>query len=113
MDDAPDSPHRVRRRAPRVDLVLKHLHFELELRARGRDAGLRVFGGRQRRARVLEVGGVEVAARVERGVLGVVEEVRRVAVVVGRPLMEVVSEVEGGRVWRGVFEVDDDNLGSG
>lgn len=40
-----------------------------------------------------------------------VKEVRCVRVVVRRPFLEVVRDVKGCRVWGGVFEVYDDDLG--
>ena len=98
LDDAPHGPHRLRRGAPRAHLAVELRHLRRE---RGRVA---------RGARVGEVGAVEVLALCERRVAGRVEEVWDGPVVVRRPLVEVVRDVERGRVRRRVFEIDDDDL---
>ena len=64
------------------------------------------LGARDGRPVVRQVRVVEVEALRVRGVARRVEDVRRRAVVVGRPLLEVVRDVERGRVRRRVLEVE-------
>lgn len=89
--DPPDRPHCVRRGAPRPHLLLevRHHSHELEL-----GHGPQVGGD----GRVLEVREVKVGALLLGRVPRVVENVRRVRVVVCRPLVEVVRNIERSRV---------------
>jgi len=95
LDNGPDGPHGVRRRAPGADGILERRGGQV----RGRGAGA-----------VLEIGGEKGAAlgggRVARGV----EQVRGRPVVVGCPFVEVVRDVKRGWIRRGVLKIDDDDL---
>lgn len=93
----------MRRRGPPAHGVLERD----ELALAGRGGQVRECG---RVDAVLEVGSEE---RASLGVVRIARGVKHVwggAVVVGRPLVEVVRDVEGGRVRGSVLEVDDDDL---
>ena len=116
LDDAPDGPHGLRGGAPRADLALEPLHLRRERAVAASFAFaaalslLSALGGSSLGGGVREVRAVEVPALVEGRVPSRVKDVWDGAVVVRRPLVEVVGDIERGRVRRGVLEVDDDDL---
>lgn len=86
----------MRRGTPRAHLCVERAQFR--------------SGRRRALCAAREVRPVEVVALGGRGVARGVEGVRRAAVVVGRPLVEVVRDVERSGIRRRVFKVDDDDL---
>ena len=111
LDDAPDGPHRMRRGAPGADMAVELLRVRLEgafgkllgnLRLRVVDVALGVR----------EVRTIEVSALLRSGIEVGIEYAGCGPVVVHRPLVEVVRDVEGGRVRGSVLEVNDYDLWS-
>ena len=163
LDDAPDGPHGMRRRAPAShllleehDVLLRGIHTAPRQRERplvdrvnGDDRRRRHaplpaarleearqgVGGRPRDVpapaggvccwrggrvalavdpieldRRFQVGPVEIAALVDRGIERWVEERRGIPMVVRGPFVEVVRNVKGSWIWRSIFKVDNDDL---
>ena len=53
---------------------------------------------------------IEISALVQRRVQVGVQDMRTGRMVVDRPFMEMICDIERGWVWRSIFEIDHDDL---
>lgn len=103
LDNSPDCPHSVWRRAPEPNLFVQLSKLGLELFRR---KSRRVC----RRRRVLEVSDIEVATFFVCWISRGIQKMGSRAMVIGCPFVKVIGNIERRRIRGGVLEINDDYL---